>query len=190
MEFTTAIIKVLTSARKKDAKEEIKLIESKGYEVYKNGLKGVEGFCIRSPKTNKSFYLTSRYSYQEHSYIYDLTYHTIRYSKSAKFYSLEELKEKFNFEGYLNKEFNMEYNSIVSKKNYWGEPKSEAYTKYESLNWKKRDVNYHQKEIEKAKAELEKQIARLQHDILYHTERLAESKSTLAEYRKEIGLAK
>lgn len=189
MEFTTAIIKVLTSTRKRDAKEEIKLIESKGYEVYKTGEKNAEGMAIRNSKTHKSIWLSSRYSYNGRGYTYFLNYYTIRYSKSAKFNSLEELKEKFNFEGYLNKEFNMEYNSIV-KKNYWGEPKSEAYTKYESLNWKKRDVDYHQREIEKAKAELEKQIAKLQHDILYHTERLVESKSTLAEYRKEIGLAK
>ena len=31
MEFTTAIIKVLTSTRKREVKEEIKLIESKGF---------------------------------------------------------------------------------------------------------------------------------------------------------------
>lgn len=186
MEFTTAIIKVLTTTRKREVKEEIKLIESKGYEVYKTGEKNAEGMAIRNYKTNKTIWLSSHYSYKNNGYFYYLNYYTRRYSKSAKFNSLDKLKDTFNFEDYFNTPYNREFKDDCG----WYSEQSVSQMKYDSLKSKRRDVEYHQKEIERAKAELEKQIAKLQKEILYHTEKLAESKSNLSEFKKELGLTK
>lgn len=185
-EFTTAIIKVLTSGRKKDVKSEVKVIESKGYIVRKpSSSKSAFGLEVYNPETNKFIYLTSRYSYKEDRYVYNIHYSSYyNYGESSTFNTLEELENKFEFENYLNTKVNFEYRESEDY-NYKASKSQKEYANFKSRKWR---VEYHEQRIEEAKAELEKQIAKLQKENLYHTEQLAESKREFSEYKKQIGL--
>lgn len=184
-EFTTAIIKVLTSGRKKDVKSEVKVIESKGYIVRKPSSKVAFGLEVYNPETNKFIYLSTRYSYKEGKSVFNINYSSYyTYGKSSTFNTLEELEDKFEFENYLNTKVNFEYKE-AEEYNYKASKSQKEYQNFKSRKW---SVEYHEQRIEESKAELERQIAKLQKEILYHTEQLAESKREFSEYKKQIGL--
>lgn len=167
-EVNEAILKVLSTQYKKDAKEAHKIVEAAGYEIYKsNGC-----FTIKNPKTYRYIQWTQcrwRYNYK-----------LITTTKDIYFDNWKELK--INFVNYLNKPINRDKER---GDNMWG-CSSKLKEKYDSLCNHKMSIEYHTREIERQKALIEK----TKKDIEYHERRIKEEKDSLEETRKKLGLKK
>ena len=167
-EVNEAILKVLSTQYKKDAKEAHKIVEAAGYEIYKsNGC-----FTIKNPRTYKYIQWTQcRWKYN---------YKLITTTKDIYFDDWKDLK--INFVNYLNKPINNDKQYIDSDCFYT----SKAKDKYVSLRCIKTYIEYHNREIERQKVLIEK----AKKDIEYHEKRLKEEKDSLEETRKKLGLKK
>lgn len=167
-EVNEAILKVLSTQYKKDAKEAHKIVETAGYEIYKsNGC-----FTIKNPKTYRYIQWTEcrwRYNYK-----------LITTTKDIYFDDWKDLK--INFVNYLNKPINKDKQYINSEWFYT----SKAKEKYELLRSLKWDIEYHTREVERQKALIEK----AKKSIEYHERRIKEEKDSLEETRIKLGLKK
>lgn len=167
-EVNKAIVKVLSTQYKKDAKEAHKIVEAAGYEIYKsNGC-----FVIKNPKTNKYIQWTlCRWRYN---------YKLIITTKDIYFDDWKDLK--INFVNYLDKPINRDKER---GDNMWG-CSSKLKEKYTRLRDHKMMIEYYSKEIKRQKALIEK----AKEEITRCEKRLREEKDSLEETRIKLGLKK
>ena len=167
-EINEAILKVLSTQYKKDAKEAHKIVEAAGYEIYKsNGC-----FIIKNPETYKYIQWTEcrrKYNYK-----------LITTTQDIYFDDWKDLK--INFVNYLNKPINRDKER---RDNMWG-CSSKLKEKYTLLRDHKMMIEYYSKEIKRQKASIEK----AKEEITRCEKRLKEEKDSLEETRKKLGLKK
>ena len=169
-ELNEAIIKVLTTQFKKDAKEAHALVESYGYTISK-----VDGhFIIKNPLTRRYVYITEARSYL---YAYDI--HINTNDKRVK--RSEELNN-FDYVNFLEKPLNTAWYKTQYGENEY-HPTREKWNRLSSAKWY---LEYRTKDIDKIK----KQIESLQKDLIRQVEWKEEAKHDLADVRKEYGLTK
>lgn len=169
-----AMIKVMSTQFKKDAKAEHELVESYGYTIYKYD----GSFRIRNNKTCKCIYLKHSSNYR-YSWVLDYgdTYADVKRVKS-----LEELKV-VDLVGILEKPRNNVYKALQ-----WGHV-DDIHAKYsdrrEQLRRAKWDVKYHSDRID----EIQRKLIALQTELLEESKKLAKYSVELDACKKEIGIA-
>lgn len=158
-EINKAILKVITTQFKKDAKEEHKIVEDLGYEIFK-----MDGdYRIRNKRTNRGVY---------YSYGWLKTYTT-----TYRVGSIENIR--FDFYGYLETT-----RKVYVEHDYWDD-RSESVKRWESLRSAKARIKYTQVDIDRARREID----RLLDDIERATSLKAQYEQELKELRQKYGLA-
>ena len=169
-----AMLKVMSTQFKKDAKTEHEIVESYGYKIYKYD----GAFRIRNDKTQKCISLRPCNSYR---YNWKLEYGDT-YADEKRVKTLEELKV-VDLVGILEKPRNNVYKSLQ-----WGYV-DDVHSKYrerkEQLRSAKWNVEYHSGRIN----DIQKKIAELQKDLVYESKQLARYETNLTNIKKEVGIA-
>ena len=169
-----ALIKVMSTQFKKNAKAEHELVESYGYIIYKYD----GSFRIRNDKTCKIISLRYTGSYR-YSWVLDYgdTYADVKRVKS-----LEELKV-VDLVGIREKPRNSVYKALQ-----WGHV-DDIHAKYsdlrESLRHAKWNVKYHTDRV----VEIQRKMLTLQNELLAESKKLAKYSVALEACKKEIGIA-
>ena len=163
-EVNNAILKVLTTQFKRDAKESHKIVEEAGYEIYKYG----GSFGVKNPKTHNIVRIDFSRGFNSRGRV------NLR-RNSKRFRSLEELKP-IDFVGNLD----------TTRKAYceWLPYESEAHRKYDEI---KRSDCMAMSYDEYIKKTLDK-LASLQKDLIRYTQEKADYEQKARDARKKYGL--
>lgn len=167
MTLNEAIYKVMTTQYKKDAKEEHKMVEAAGYEIYKSD----GSFTVRNDETHRELCIDYK------------GYYSVLYtrSRSIRFRKNEGLK--FDFVGYLSKPRH-DINDFLDKDGYYKD-RSKALQKYQMLERAKHHVEYEKNQLE----EIKKKIASLQNELVRTAKFVVKAEADVNETRVKIGLA-
>lgn len=166
-ELNEAIIKVLNTQFKKDAKEAHELVASYGYKIYK-----YDGcFRIENP-------LTKRYVFIDEGYNGAFRIHIN--TKERRMRRYEDLY-KFDFVNFLEKPLNVEWAKL-----YWGKEYAPSRERISALSSAKWTVSYREKEIK----QMMKKLEDLQNELIRQVEWKEQAKRDLADLRKTYGLTK
>ena len=164
-ELNKAILEVLTTQFKKDAKEAHKIVEEAGYGIYKwDG-----SFRVSNKDIGRYVYATENWrSTTIHSNLRNYRY---EHDKGVR----------FDFVGYLNKPTNPEspYLWRIREEN-------KSMMNYHRISRDKNSIKYAQERIEKIK----KEIASLTNDLIREVSSLKEAEIRLEQTRRELGLDK
>ena len=181
-----AILKVLTTQFKKDAKDEHELLKNYGYRVFK-----ADGsFCVQND--NRTIYAEYIGNYR-HDWRVRYSY----YGKGFKYFKTFDDMKKFDFVNCLNTPMNAIYYELLRYEDGWyTDAVKDVHTKYTGIRNRlrnaRRDVKYHECEISDIQnqiVKLQNQIANLQNDLVRHAKHLAEGQYNLDTVKREVGLA-
>lgn len=166
-ELNKAILTVLTTQFKKDAKEAHQIVEDAGYEIYKYD----GAFRVANKETHRVVYATwSWYGTYIHS--------------NLRRYKFENEKGKmpvipFDFVGCLNKAINAESPYVWRM-----EEVNKATLNYRRISHDKNSIKYAQERI----AKIKKEIASLTDELIREVSDLKEAEIRLENTRKDLGL--
>jgi len=167
MTLNEAIYKVMTTQYKKDAKEEHKMVEAAGYEIYKSD----GSFTVRNEETHRELCIDYK------------GYYSVLYTRarSIRFNRYDGLK--FDFVGYLLKP-TKDINDFLDRDGYYKD-RSKALQKYHRLERAKHHVEYEKNQFE----EIKRRIASLQNELARTARFVAQAEADVNETRVKIGLA-
>lgn len=170
-ELNQAMLKVMTTKYKKDAKEAHKLVEDYGYEIVKrNGM-----FWVIHPKTKKYIYIDEVYGYGGY-------YYYVNYCSGTKKVYIKkrpDILNNFDFVNCLGTPENTAYRDSIWRERY-------CSTKYKeirkSIKDTKRCIMWEECDIKNT----EHKIKNLQDKLMYYATRKNEYEKHLNELRKQV----
>ena len=179
MELNRAIVNLLLVQFKNQLENgEVKLIEGEGFNIAKN-----DGRFVVTTYRDGQYYrreVCIKESYKGYRVIAWNGYTQTEY----KFQNVDEIRLKFNFEGFLRAPINKVYAEVKRDEWYYGKTGTQA--KAERLRSAKAYIRYAKKDIEETKAKIRKLQEELEDDI----RRQVKYEGELVNVRRELGLIK
>lgn len=174
-----AILKVMLTQYKKDAKEYHEIVEKAGYTITKyNGL-----YHVKNKETGKELWAKkdyvwwSKYSSRQWTIIIELNGLRVKKYKSGQSIPLD-------FVSYLDKPMNKEWYEMVNK-GYWGQF-TKGYWQRDRLKSAKRSLEIRKKEIKTVK----ESIANMENSLEDKIRNMIRVEYEIEALRKEFGLIK
>lgn len=169
-ELNTAIRMVLMNRHKKDAKQAHKIVKAAGYTI----IKWSGSYEVKNEATGRWI----RIDFGRYRATLEWT------GKSTTPTTLNnDIMDKFDFVGELNKPINMEWREMRRYTCGW-QPYRPTITKYDNLKFAKNRVEWRNRDIEM----IQEQIANLQKNLIREVESRERAKAELKETRKRLGL--
>ena len=179
MRLNDAIVNLLLVQFKNQLENgEAKLIVNEGFLISKN-----DGhFVVETVRDNEYYHreVCIKESYRGYRVVAWNGYTQTEY----KFKSVDEIRLKFDFEGFLRDPINKEYAKLM--RNEWYNSRTVTQTKMQNLRSAKNYIRYAKDDIEKTKKKLRELQAELENDI----RRQVQYENDLAKIRRELGLTK
>lgn len=176
MTLNEAILKVISTQYKKDAKEAHQIVEDAGYTISKN----YGCYYVRNPKTHRYVCLEHKDGRYYKDY-YDLNWGSMAHGN--KRFNDPKDAAVFDFVNMLNKPYNRDGNPTPYT-DTWN--KSKAIESYSELKSLKRNIIQEENDIKSILS----QIDTLQKKLIRATETKVKCAAKLDDFRKQCGLNK
>lgn len=179
MKLNNAIVNLLLVQFKNQLENgEVKIVENEGFVISKN-----DGhFVVGTVRDNEYYHreVCIKESYRGYKVVAWNGYTQDEY----KFESVDEIRLKFDFEGFLRAPINKEYAKLM--RNEWYNRRTATQEKMQNLRSAKNYIKYAKSDIEKTKKKLRELQDELENDI----RRQVQYENDLAKIRRELGLTK
>ena len=179
MRLNDAIVNLLLVQFKNQLENgEVKIVENEGFVISKN-----DGhFVVGTVRDNEYYHreVCIKESYRGYKVVAWNGYTQTEY----KFESVDEIRLKFDFEGFLRAPINKEYAKLM--RNEWYNSRTATQAKMQNLRSAKNYIRYAKDDIAKTKKKLRELQEELENDI----RRQVQYENDLAKIRRELGLTK